>query len=427
LILYVAPLTRAFGNFYSRFASAERTQQIVGALSDTFIVSIAAQITTTPLIAFTFHRLSLIGLFANFLILPAQPAVMIWGGLATMTAMIFQPIGQAIAWIAWAFLEFTILVVQAAAQIPLAAIEVGRFDIPILAAYYLLLFIATQKHWLEQFAPPPKTPAPSATSAFPISPAFVLGIALIAGVWIGNLTFTIPDNKIHIEFLDTGGAATFVRTPNGARVLIDGGASPSAILSALGERMPFWDRAVDVIIVTNFDDAHFAGLASVLERFAVRQIVQVAQPKDNAATRKWNDLLTQKNIPLLSAQSDLEIDLDTYVHLRIAHLSEDARCAAVQIDAANISILLADSANVDDQDALSTQIIDQTIVVAPRKLARDFIGATNPQFAIVFSNDTPLSTEFRALTEGVTTLETGARGTIEFVGDGQSLAVRTAR
>jgi beta-lactamase superfamily II metal-dependent hydrolase len=250
---------------------------------------------------------------------------------------------------------------------------------------------------------------------------------LIAGVWIGNLTFTIPDNKIHIEFLDTGGAATFVRTPNGARVLIDGGASPSAILSALGERMPFWDRAVDVIIVTNFDDAHFAGLASVLERFAVRQIVQVAQPKDNAATRKWNDLLTQKNIPLLSAQSDLEIDLDTYVHLRIAHLSEDARCAAVQIDAANISILLADSANVDDQDALSAQIIDQTIVVAPRKLARDFIGTMNPQFAIVFSNDTPLSTEFRALTEGVTTLETGARGTIEFVGDGQSLAVRTAR
>ncbi len=91
LILYVAPLTRAFENFYSRFTSAERAQQIVGAISDTFIVSIAAQITTTPLIAFTFHRLSLIGLFANFLILPAQPAVMIWGGLATMTAMIFQP------------------------------------------------------------------------------------------------------------------------------------------------------------------------------------------------------------------------------------------------------------------------------------------------------------------------------------------------
>jgi competence protein ComEC len=366
-------------------------------------------------------------LLANLIILPAQPAVMILGGLATLSAMVFQPLGQVIAWVAWAFLEFTILVVQAAAQIPFAAIDVGRFDGLILAAYYLLLFIATQKLWLEQFSPPPKTPTPSTTSAFPISPAFVLGIALIAGVWIGNLTFTIQDNKTHIEFLDSGGAATFVRTPNGARVLIDGGASPSAILSALGERMPFWDRTIDIIVVTNFDDAHFAGLDSILERFAVRQIIQVAQPKDNAATRKWNDLLAQKNIPMLPAQPGLQINLDEHLHLRIAQLSEDARCAAMQISAANTSLLLADSANIDDQDTLSAQAIDQTVVVVPRTLARDFFSAVNPQFAIVFSNDTPLSTEFRALMEGSTILDTGTRGTIEFIVDGQRLAVRTER
>jgi beta-lactamase superfamily II metal-dependent hydrolase len=291
----------------------------------------------------------------------------------------------------------------------------------------LLLFIATQKYWLEQFAPPPKTPTPSVASPLPISPAFVLGIALIAGVWLGNFTQTITDNKIHAEFLDTVGAATLVRTPNGARVLIDGGASPSAMLAALGEHMPFWDRAIDIIVATNFDDAHFAGLVSVLERFTVRQVIQVAQPKENAATRKWNDLLAQKNIPTSLAQPGLQIDLDNTVRLHIAYLSDDAHRAVVCLDAANTSILLADSANADDQDALSAQATDPTLLVAPRKLARDFVAAVNPQFAIVFSNDTPLSAEFRAALEGVTVLETGARGTIEFVLDGQRLAVRAQR
>lgn len=72
---------------------ASRAKQIVTLFSDSFIVTLAAQITTTPLILFTFHRLSTISLLTNFLILPAQPPLMILGGIATIGGMILQPLG----------------------------------------------------------------------------------------------------------------------------------------------------------------------------------------------------------------------------------------------------------------------------------------------------------------------------------------------
>ena len=137
---------------------------------------------------------------------------MILGGVATLTAMVVQPVGQVIAWAAWVFLAFTIVVVQATASLPLAAIEVGRFDVLILALYYALLFGATRMDWR------------ALRERVSLRPALALGVVLVIGMWVWNLAHTAPDGKTHIVFLDTGGAATFVQTPRGARVLIDGGA-----------------------------------------------------------------------------------------------------------------------------------------------------------------------------------------------------------
>ena len=75
-MLYTGPLERGFERALAHVTSAERAQKIVGLVNEALIVTLAAQITTTPLILHTFGRLSLITLFTIFLILPAQPACM---------------------------------------------------------------------------------------------------------------------------------------------------------------------------------------------------------------------------------------------------------------------------------------------------------------------------------------------------------------
>jgi competence protein ComEC len=424
LILYVTPLSNAFESTFARVTSSERARQIVRILNDSFIVTLAAQITTTPLIVFTFHRLSVIGLLANLVVLPAQPAVMIWGGIATLTAMIIQPLGQMIAWIAWAFLEFTIAIVQWTATLPLASIPIGRFDAPLLAAYYLALFGATRGNWRALF------------SRVTLRPAIALGIALVAGMWLWSLALTAPDGKTHVQFIDAGSAATFVRAPRGSRILIDGGANPSAVLSTLGRQMPFWERSLDLLVLTNADDAHLAGLVDVLERYDIRQIIQVSAPaKPSAAYSKWRDLISQKRVPSLAAQAGLIVSIDRDVTLEILYPGEDApsaQSAIVCLRAGGIPFLFADGIDADEQSAWIASDIGTSspVLIAPRQVTPEFASAVGAQFAVLFvgsgARDKPSGDSLAALAPA-TILRTDERGGIEMIADGQTLAVRTER
>ena len=46
------------------------------------------------------------------------------------------------------------------------------------------------------------------------------------------------------------GDGILIETPSGRQVLIDGGASPQALFAELGEVMPFWDREIDLLLLT---------------------------------------------------------------------------------------------------------------------------------------------------------------------------------
>ena len=74
-----------------RIGSAQRISNLVG---EYFLFTLAAQLTTVPLILYYFRRLSLISLAANPLILPAQPPLMVLGGLATILGLVFLPLGR---------------------------------------------------------------------------------------------------------------------------------------------------------------------------------------------------------------------------------------------------------------------------------------------------------------------------------------------
>jgi competence protein ComEC len=415
LILYVTPLSAAFEKFFARWTSSERARQIVGALNDSFIVTLAAQITTTPLIVFAFHRLSLVGLLTNLIILPAQPAVMLWGGLATLVGMIVQPIGQVLAWIGWAFLAFSIAVVQFTAQLPFGSIQVGRFDLPILAAYYLGLFGLTRLDWQ------------TIRAHIARRPALVLGGALVVGVWVWNIALTAPDGKTHIVFLD--GGTTIAQSPRGARIVIDGGASPSATLAALGQRMPFWERAIDVLVLTDADDAHLAALIAILERYEVRHIVAVNTPaKPTVAQLKWRDLIASRRVPVTPAEAGVEIVLEQGWRVEIVSAREETSSAIARLRAGSTTFLFAESADADAQTALlqSGDDLTSSVLIAPRKITNDFADAVDPLFAVFFARsarDQPTPDALAALARA-TILQPRERGTIEMMVEENRLLVK---
>ena len=108
LLLYVEPLEQGLERVLTRAISTERAQRTVRLVSDSLVVTVAAQLATTPIIMTHFGQLSLVTLLSNFLILPVQPAVMIIGGISTLLGLVAQPLGRVAGWVAWVFLTYTI-------------------------------------------------------------------------------------------------------------------------------------------------------------------------------------------------------------------------------------------------------------------------------------------------------------------------------
>lgn len=69
-------------------------------------------------------------------------------------------------------------------------------------------------------------------------------LALSAAYDLSRLSF------LEVNFFDVGqGDAIFIETPGRHQILIDGGPG-SAILEKLSKEMPFWDRSIDLVILT---------------------------------------------------------------------------------------------------------------------------------------------------------------------------------
>ncbi len=102
---------------------------------------------------------------------------------------------------------------------------------------------------------------------------------LITGIVTGLflvLSFftTIPDGKLHIIICDVGqGDGIYVRFPDGKDLIIDGGPG-NKIIGCLSRHMPFWDRIIDMAILTHPQKDHMNGLIMVLERYRVQYVLR---------------------------------------------------------------------------------------------------------------------------------------------------------
>lgn len=109
--------------------------------------TLAASLLSLPILLYHFGRLSLIAPLANALMLPAVPPAMLFGALATIGGLLWLPLGQVLALLAWPFLQWMLLVSRLLARFPGAYTTLPPFSIGWLAGYYVtisLVFAWTQ-------------------------------------------------------------------------------------------------------------------------------------------------------------------------------------------------------------------------------------------------------------------------------------------
>lgn len=124
-------------------------------------------------------------------------------------------------------------------------------------------------------------------------------IFYLVGLFLGLVILVVtqmPSEKAKMIVCDIGQGDAILIIKGSNQVLIDGGPSNEKILSCLGEHIPFWDRTIELIVLTNTDNDHMHGLGAVVERYHVMQFVTSDGVHSSAALIQFAQILTEHGV-----------------------------------------------------------------------------------------------------------------------------------
>jgi len=121
---------------------------------------------------------------------------------------------------------------------------------------------------------------------------------LLSVVW-----FSEKDDNLEIYFFDIGqGDGMLIRTPDKQNIVIDGGPD-NTFLSKLGQTLPFYDRTIDLMVLSHPHDDHLFGLVEVLRRYDVQQVLSSGVIHTTDAYLEFLELVKEKQVSLKIAQA----------------------------------------------------------------------------------------------------------------------------
>lgn len=449
LVLYAGPMMELFSRLAGRWMPPNTASALAKGAGEYFLFTLAALLTTLPITLYHFQRFSMVTLIANPVVLPAQPLVMILGGLATIAGMIWYPLGRVIAFLAWPFVAYTIRMVELLAQLPGASWIVGRFGIVHVFLYYLVLLGLTfyLPHLMKQ-QPTVQSSSNRLTriklwiqQRFSVLGPVTLITLLVVVILTWKAALATPDGRLHLTILNTNnygqsGEALLIQTPTGRSVLINGGPSAASLSDALGRRLPVGQRGFDFWVVAGIDNEQIAALPANIQRYPPDQVLWAGATGGTRAARQLNEALLEHKVPILPAQAGQALELGDGARLEV--YSTDQRGAILLLKWQNFSVLLPLGMDMDTLEAAKkdnyltgiTALLLSGNGYAPANPA-EWIDRLQPQVVLLSvaggdQRNLPDSETLEAV-EGYTLLRTDQNGWIELTMEGEQMWVEVER
>lgn len=125
--------------------------------------------------------------------------------------------------------------------------------------------------------------------------------------------------QLEVDFLDVGqGDAILIKSPYGQNILIDGGPDKS-IINKISKNLPFWDRNIDLMILTHPHDDHVTGLIEVLKRYQVKKIIYTGASHTAPNYIAWLNEIRKRKIPLTIINHPQNIKLGDNCEFKIIY------------------------------------------------------------------------------------------------------------
>ena len=345
-------------------------------------------------------------------------------------------------------------VAGAAARLPGGLLEFGGVTPVMVWGYYALLAGAAyglRKLRDDDDSSTPTSPRPLRPAGGRLRWAALATLLACAVVWVAAVT--APDGRLTVTFLDVGqGDAIFIQTPSGKQLLIDGGPDPEALHRELGRVMPFWDRSLDLIVLTHPDADHLNGLVSVLERYEVALVAETGVGSASAQYASWQALAGRAKTEAVLAFAGQELSTGDGVIISVLNPPEDVPAwtpdlrnnsgVTLRVSYGEVSFLLPADIHRYTEEVLvaSGASLGSTVLKAAHhgsatSSSQAFLNAVQPEVVVVsagrnnkFGHPAPEVVERLTAAVGAGNVYvTAEHGRVRFSTNGERLWRKTAR
>ncbi len=241
--------------------------------------------------------------------------------------------------------------------------------------------------------------------------------------------------QLEVVFFDIGqGDSIFIETSQKHQILIDGGPSRELILEKLAQEMPFWDRTIDLVILTHPDSDHRTGIESVLDNYKVGHflLTEVGQEKLKTLGRtEVGQVLGHQGMEIKAGKADIRVLSPE--EGRVGQDTNDSSLV-VRLDFLNSSFLFTGdiSSKIEKEILNSGQILKADVLKVAHHGSKtssspDFLAKVNPTLAVIScGKDNPYNHPHPEVLKyldnfAIKVLRTDLSGDIEITSDGNNL------
>ena len=282
----------------------------------------------------------------------------------------------------------------------------------------------------------------------------VLAFLIVINVFALAVARTLSTPQLlEVIFFDIGqGDSILIKTPSRHKILIDGGPD-NGVIEKLAKTMPFWDRTIDLVVLTHPDKDHVAGLIDVFKRYKVDNVLWTGVVRDTLEYKKWVGALEKEQSRIVISQSGQRIRLfskgqssERTVYFDILNPSD--RLEGLEFDKSNDTAVVARMYFKDNSFLFTGDIgfsAEEKMVSSKIELNSDilkvghhgskystgdfFLEKVLPSMAVIqvgknsYGHPAPETLE-RLEKFDIDTLRTDTDGDIEIISDGNNIQVK---
>src|SRR5207248_3703429 len=113
------------------------------------------------------------------------------------------------------------------------------------------------------------------------------------------------------------GEAIFIRTPDGKTILIDGGLDAASLAQELDTRLPFWQRTLDVAILTSPRSDALNGLQDIVSRYQIGEVLDAGMLHPNAGYGLWRKTIADRHLNYVQVRQGMMVPIGSAVMVQV--------------------------------------------------------------------------------------------------------------